>query len=83
MRRVRIREISTHELFKIGIPATLLVLIVFWIAYTIVQPAPPHTIVMTTGVEGRTYAALGERYKQILARSNVRLECRPSSGVQE
>jgi len=83
MRRVKIREISTHELFKIGIPSLLVVLIVFWIAYHVVQPAPPNTIVMTTGVEGRTYAALSERYKQILARSSVRLELYPSSGAIE
>lgn len=83
MRRIKIREISTRELFKIGIPALLLVLIVFWIAYHFVQPVPPNTIVMTTGVEGRTYAALGDRYKQILARSHVRLELRPSTGSVE
>jgi TRAP-type uncharacterized transport system substrate-binding protein len=83
MRRIKIREISTRELFKIGIPALLLVLIVFWIAYHFVQPVPPNTIVMTTGVEGRTYAALGDRYKQILARSHVRLELHPSTGSVE
>ena len=83
MRRVKIREISTHELFKIGIPAILLVLIVFWVAYYLVQPAPPNTIVMTTGVEGRAYGVLGERYKQILSRSSVRLELRSSSGAVE
>jgi TRAP-type uncharacterized transport system substrate-binding protein len=83
MRRVKIREISTHELFKIGIPAILLVLFVFWVAYYIVLPAPPNTIVMTTGVEGRAYGVLGERYKQILSRSHVRLKLRSSSGAVE
>jgi len=38
---------------------------------------------MTTGGEGRTYAALGERYRQILARSNVHLKLLPSSGPTE
>ena len=83
MRRVKIREISTRELFKIGIPAILLVLIVFWVAYYLVQRAPPNTIVMTTGVAGRAYGVLGERYKQILSRSSVRLELRSSSGAVE
>jgi TRAP-type uncharacterized transport system substrate-binding protein len=38
---------------------------------------------MTTGGEGRTYAALGERYRQILARSHVNLKLLPSSGPVE
>jgi TRAP-type uncharacterized transport system substrate-binding protein len=38
---------------------------------------------MTTGVEGRTYAALGERYREILARSHVHLKLLPSSGAVE
>jgi TRAP-type uncharacterized transport system substrate-binding protein len=83
MRRIKIREISTRELFKIGIPVLLLILIVFWIAHHFVQPMPSNTIVMTTGVGGRTYAALGERYKQILSRSHVRLELRHSTGSVE
>jgi len=83
MKRVKYREISTRELFKIGVPAIILVLIVFCVAYYIVLPAPPHTIVMTTGVEGRTYAVLSERYKQMLSRSKVRLELRSSSGAVE
>jgi len=38
---------------------------------------------MTTGVEGRTYAGFGERYKEILARSNVHLKLLNSSGSVE
>jgi TRAP-type uncharacterized transport system substrate-binding protein len=83
MKRVKFREISTRELFKIGIPAILLVLIVFGVAYYLVLPPPPNTIVMTTGVEGRAYGVLAERYKQILSRSSVRLELRSSSGAVE
>ena len=83
MRRRRISEISTHELLTIVGPSLLLLLIIFGITYHFVRPAPPGTIVMTTGVEGRTYAALGERYRQILARSHVHLKLLPSSGAVE
>jgi TRAP-type uncharacterized transport system substrate-binding protein len=38
---------------------------------------------MTTGVEGRTYAAVGERYRQILACSDVHLTLLQSSGAVE
>ena len=82
MRR-RISEISTHDLLTIVGPSLLVVLIIFGITYHFVRPAPPSTVVMTTGVEGRTYAALGERYREILARSNVHLKLLPSSGAVE
>jgi len=83
MRRRRIGEISTHELLTIVGPSLLLLLIIFGITYHFVRPAPPGTIVMTTGVEGRTYAALGERYRQVLARSHVHLKLLSSSGAVE
>ena len=83
MKKIDFRDISIRELFIFVIPALLVVLAVFVIAYYVVQPAPPGTIVMTTGVEGRTYANFGEHYKKILARSNVHLKLLNSSGSVE
>jgi TRAP-type uncharacterized transport system substrate-binding protein len=79
----RITKILTHEFLKIVGPLLLVGLIIFGITYHFVRPTPPSTVVMTTGVEGRTYAALGERYRQILARSGVHLKLLPSSGAVE
>jgi TRAP-type uncharacterized transport system substrate-binding protein len=83
MKRIKFRDISTRELFRFIIPAFLVVLVVFLIAYRVVEPAPPDTITMTTGVEGRTYAVFGERYREILARSRVHLKLLHSSGSVE
>lgn len=74
----RMTKILTHEFLTIFGPLILVALIVFGITYYFVRPAPPSTVVMTTGGEGRTYAALGERYRQILARSHVDLKLLPS-----
>jgi TRAP-type uncharacterized transport system substrate-binding protein len=79
----RITKILSHEFLKIVGPLLLVGLIIFGITYHFVPAAPPGTVVMTTGGEGRTYAALGERYRQILARSNVHLKLLPSSGPVE
>ena len=76
-------KILTHEFLAIVGTLLLVALIVFGITYYFVWPAPPSTVVMTTGGEGRTYAALGERYRQILARSHVDLKLLPSSGPVE
>lgn len=83
MSRRKVSEISTRELLVIGIPTVLIALLVFGVTYHYVLPAPPRTVVMTTGMEGGSYAAFGERYRQVLARDQLRLELRPSSGSVE
>ncbi len=49
MNRKQISEISTRELLIIAIPTLLIGLVVFALAYHYVMPAPPRTLVMTTG----------------------------------
>jgi len=44
---------------------------------------PPRTIVMATGPKGGANYELGERYREILAKSGVTLELRPTSGSVE
>ncbi|MCC6609422.1 MAG: ABC transporter substrate-binding protein [Burkholderiales bacterium] len=79
----RIRDYTPHELTAVALPVALVVAAAFWVAYRFVQPAPPRTVVMSTGVEGGAYHAFGQRYQAILARDGVRLELRPSSGAVE
>jgi TRAP-type uncharacterized transport system substrate-binding protein len=83
MIRRKIREISAHKFLTILGLSLLLVFSILGITYYFFLPTPPGTVVMTTGVEGRSYAALGERYQQILARSHVHLKLLPSSGAVE
>ncbi len=79
----KISEISTRELLVIGVPTLMITLLVFGIAYHYVLPEPPRTVVLTTGMEGGSYAFFGERYRQILARDQVTLELQSSSGSVE
>lgn len=83
MNRKRISEISTRELLIIAIPTLLIGLLVFGVAYHYVLPAPPRTLVMTTGMAGGSSEAFGERYQRFLARNQVRLDLRPSEGSVE
>lgn len=86
--RLRIRgrtieHVSLRELLVAAFPIVVIVMAVFWIAYQFVQPAPPRTLTMTTGAEGGAYRAYGERYRQILARNDIDLRLRTSSGSIE
>ena len=78
--RARIGRISWRDLGLTLGPFLVISLIAIWIALRFVQPAPPHTIVMTSGPEGSTFHRYAERYRKILARNGVNLEILSSRG---
>src|SRR5712671_1717758 len=61
-------------------PFVLLVAAAFWLAFRFVNPAPPHTIVITAGPDGSMFQVYAERYRKILARQGVTLRILPSQG---
>ena len=61
----------------------LIGIVILTVVNHFVQPAPPGSLSMTTGMEGGSYAVYGEWYRQILAREKVRLDLLPSSGSVE
>jgi TRAP transporter TAXI family solute receptor len=67
------------------LPATLLTFIllaaVVFAFWSLLKPAPPKRIVMSTGAAGGAYAAFGELYAQELAKEGVVVELRSSDGT--
>ena len=57
--------------------------IFFAAAVLVVATLPPRTVVMATGAEGGANHALGLRYREILAKSGVRLRLLPTAGGLE
>lgn len=55
----------------------------FWVTLHFVHPAPPRTIVMTTGASGSMFEVYAGRYAKILARQGVTLKLLPSQGSLE
>jgi TRAP transporter TAXI family solute receptor len=74
---------SRKELLLVVLPAAALIVALFWAASRFVQPAPPKTIVMTTGSESGAYHGYAKRYQEELARHGITLELRTSSGALE
>ena len=66
--------------YRIWGPSLALVILGFLIAYQFVQPAPPGTLTLGTGSKGGAYFDFGERYREILAREEIELVLKPSSG---
>jgi TRAP-type uncharacterized transport system substrate-binding protein len=65
------------------VAAAALLVAGLWWALEAWEPGPPRTVVMATGPDGSDYAAFGERYRTILARSGVELRPRPTAGAVE
>lgn len=72
-----------RDALKIYLPITIVVVAGFLFAWQYVDPAPPKTITIATGMSGGSYAKYGERYKEILARNGITLKVRHTAGAKE
>ena len=63
--------------------AGLVALVVLVTGAFIVFGAPPKVIALATGPPGSAYAAIGERYRTLLARSGITLKLVPTAGDAE
>src|SRR5262249_5001542 len=57
-----------------GVAAAVVAVATLWVAVALLQPLPPRTLIMATGLEGGAYQEIGRRYREILARHGVTLE---------
>ncbi len=69
-----------RDFLKIYVPAALLIIVGFGLAWRFVNPAPPRTVRMAAGAEGGAYLESARRYHEILARDGITLEVRVTSG---
>ena len=83
MRRPHLSLVSLRELAISAGPFILLTLVLLWLAYLILDPAPPRTVVMATGSEQGAYAEFGKRYATELARYGIKVELRATAGAAE
>jgi hypothetical protein len=61
----------------VGIVSTVSLALIYFI------PAPPSTVTMATAFKGSSFEYYGQRYREIFARSRVRLELRETDGALE
>ena len=75
--------VSLRELAISAGPFILLAVVLLWLAYLILDPTPPRTVVMATGSEQGAYAEFGKRYVAELARFGIKVELRATAGAAE
>lgn len=81
--RFKISRISWRDAALTYGPFVLLLLVMIWLGFHFAKPAPPNTIVMTSGADGSMFEVYAGRYAKILARQGVTLKILPSQGSLE
>jgi uncharacterized protein len=64
-------------------PAALALLAAGLLAYWLVDPSPPRSVVLSTGQENSAYEEIGKQYAQELARMRISVSLKPSLGSHE
>jgi TRAP-type uncharacterized transport system substrate-binding protein len=83
MQRPHMSLVSLREMAISAGPFILLTVVLLWLAYLILDPTPPRTVVLATGAEQGAYAEFGKRYVAELARFGIRVELRTTAGAAE
>jgi uncharacterized protein len=83
MARQKIKQLTFSAWSVIFFVILLIVMFLSWMSYRFLQPFPPKTLIMATGMAGGSYASFGELYRQALAREGIRVVLRPTSGAVE
>ncbi|MGE5465900.1 MAG: TAXI family TRAP transporter solute-binding subunit [Ignavibacteria bacterium] len=83
LRLPKIPRISWRDLAATLGPVLLASAAAIALAIHYVQPAPPDTIVISTGPDGSAFRNNAEKYKKILERNGVKLEILPSEGSMD
>lgn len=72
-----------RELFFVGTPVLLLMVVGFVVAYQFVEPAPPGEITVASGPKDGAYFGFAKRYAEALLRQGITLHVRETKGSVE
>ena len=76
-------RISWRDLLVTLLPVLAIVAAGIWVPLKYARPAPPETIIITTGASESAFRRTAERYREILARNGIKLQILPSDGALE
>lgn len=82
-RFLKFTTLSLRDLLLTFGPPLLLVLALGYLAYRLVDPAPPKVVTLSTGQENSAYEVLGKRYASILARQGITVKLQRSEGSMQ
>jgi TRAP transporter TAXI family solute receptor len=74
---------ALKEQLAVVLPAALVVVVAFVVAFQWVKPAPPSRVVIATGRSDGAYYRFAQQYRARLARQGITLDIRETSGSVE
>ena len=75
--------ISLRDLLVASGPTIVLVAVACFIAYLVVDPAPPRQVRLATGQENSAYETFGQRYAKELKRDDIQVAIQRTLGSKE
>lgn len=82
-RLLRQTLLSVRDLLIASGPFVLIAALLLWVAYVVLDPAPPRRVVLATGPEQGAYSEFGRDYVRVLAEHGIEVELRPTEGAAE
>jgi len=77
---LKIPTVSWSDLAETLGPILLLAVVAILVTLHFVQPAPPHTLTMSSGPKGSNFESTAQKYQKILAKSGIKLKILNSEG---
>ena len=78
--RRRLSEYSPRDLLVVVLPLLLILIAGFWAASRFIRPAPPDTLIISSGGEGGAYQRFAASYADFLGRYGVKVVEQASGG---
>jgi hypothetical protein len=76
-------QFSLRDFLSTAGPPLILVALICFIAYKLIDPTPPQQVTLSTGQENSAYEELGKRYATALKKYNINVTLQRSLGSQE
>ena len=83
MTRLNEKRLNWRYLVTVSIAVVAFTAVLIWLAFTLLRPTPPRSVIMATDPEGSFNADLAKRYHEFFARNGIDLKLVPLTGAVE
>jgi TRAP-type uncharacterized transport system substrate-binding protein len=80
---LKFTQFALRDLIATAGPIAVVIALVCWLAYRLVDPTPPAYVTLSTGQENSAYQEFAKRYVSALAKYDIQVRLKPSLGSQE
>jgi uncharacterized protein len=80
---LKFTQFAIRDFFVMAGPPLIVVLLLCYLAYRLVDPTPPPHVTISTGQENSAYEEIGKKYAKTLAKYGIHATLKPSLGSQE